>query len=164
MTSRDGYLVRCLLAAAIGVSVSVQPLRAQTERTITKLAEGVYAIQHRDGHDGTASGNTTVIIGDRQVFVVDACFLPSAAKEDIAQIRQWTDKPVTFVLNTHFHNDHNFGNRAYMDAFPAVTIIAHVQTKKDMDELAQDRSAARSGRRRSTSRWRHRARTATGRR
>jgi cyclase len=135
MTSRDGYLVRCLLAAAIGVAAGVQPLRAQTERTITKLADGVYAIQHRDGHDGTASGNTTVIIGDRQVFVVDACFLPSAAKEDIAQIRQWTDKPVTFVLNTHFHNDHNFGNRVYMDAFPAVTIIAHVQTKKDMDEF-----------------------------
>jgi cyclase len=135
MTSRDGYFVRCLLAAAIGVSAGVLPLRAQTGRTITKLAEGVYAIQHRDGHDGTASGNTTVIIGDRQVFVVDACFLPSAAKEDIAQIRQWTDKPVTFVLNTHFHNDHNFGNRAYMDAFPAVTIIAHVQTKKDMDEF-----------------------------
>src|SRR3984957_19713256 len=133
MTSRDGYLVRWLLAAAIGVSASVQPLRAQTERKITKLAEGVYAIQHRDGHDGTASGNTTVIIGDRQVFVVDTCFLPSAAREDIAQIRQWTDKPVSFVLNTHFHNDHNFGNRIYMDAFPAVTVIAHVETKKEMD-------------------------------
>src|ERR1700722_9705589 len=133
MTSRDGYLVRWLLAAAIGVSASVQPLRAQTERKITKLAEGVYAIQHRDGHDGTASGNTTVIIGDRQGFVVDACFLPPAAKGDIAKIRQWPDKPVTFVLNTHFHNDHNFGNRAYMDAFPAVTIIAEVETKHDMD-------------------------------
>jgi hypothetical protein len=33
------------------------------------------------------SGNTTVIIGDRQVFVVDTCFRPSAAREDIAQIR-----------------------------------------------------------------------------
>src|SRR5262249_22531230 len=52
---------------------------------------------------------------------------------DIAQIRQWTNKPVAFVLNTHFHNDHNFGNRIYMDAFPAVTIIAHVETKHDMD-------------------------------
>ena len=96
---------------------------------LTKLADGVYAIEHRQ-NDG---GNTTVIIGDRQVFVVDTCFLPSAAREDIAQIRQWTDKPVSFVLNTHFHNDHNFGNRVYMDAFPAVTIIAHVETKKDMD-------------------------------
>lgn len=64
---------------------------------------------------------------------MDSCFLPSAAREDISQIRKWTDKPVTFVLNTHFHNDHNLGNRIYMDAFPALTIIAHVETKKDMD-------------------------------
>ena len=99
---------------------------------VTKLADGVYEIEHRDAHDGLASGNTTVIIGDRQVFVVDAGFLPSDAREDIAQIRQWTSKPVAFLLNTHFHNDHNLGNRVYMDAFPAVTIIAHTETAKDM--------------------------------
>jgi cyclase len=102
---------------------------AQELRKVTKLADGVYEIQH--SHDG--GGNTTVIIGDRQVLVVDTCFLPSAAREDIAQIRQWTNKPVSFVLNTHFHNDHNLGNRIYMDAFPALTIIAHTETKKDMD-------------------------------
>ena len=98
----------------------------QTPRKVTQLAAGVYEIEH----PRASSGNTTVIIGERQVFVVDTCFLPSAAREDIAQIRQWTDKPVSFVLNTHFHNDHNLGNRAYMDAFPALTIIAHVETKK----------------------------------
>jgi cyclase len=108
-------------------------LLGQTERKVTKLAEGVYEIEHQDTGDGFTSGNSTVIVGDRQVFVVDSCFLPSAAREDIAQIRQWTGKPVTFVLNTHFHNDHNLGNRIYMDAFPALTIIAHVETKKEMD-------------------------------
>jgi len=101
----------------------------QTQRKVTKLAEGVYEIEH--SHNG--GGNTTVIVGKRQVFVVDSCFLPSAAREDIAQIRQWTNVPVSFVLNTHFHNDHNFGNRVYLDAFPGLTIIAHVETKKDMD-------------------------------
>ena len=62
-----------------------------------------------------------------------APLLPSDAREDIAQIRQWTSKPVSFLLNTHFHNDHNLGNRAYMDAFPALTIIAQTETKKEMD-------------------------------
>jgi glyoxylase-like metal-dependent hydrolase (beta-lactamase superfamily II) len=100
---------------------------------VTKLADGVYEIEHQPLHAPFASGNTTVIIGERQVFVVDSGFLPSTAKQDIAQIREWTDKPVSFVLNTHFHNDHNLGNRVYMDAFPAVTIIAHVETKKEMD-------------------------------
>src|SRR5580692_4246971 len=115
------YLLAFVLSAAAASTLG------QSQRKVTQLADGVYEIQHEP------NGNTTVIIGERQVFVVDTCFLPSAAREDIAQIRKWTDKPVSFVLNTHFHNDHNFGNRAYMDAFPALTIISHVETKKDMD-------------------------------
>jgi len=117
---------------ALGLAAA-QPLSGQTERKVTKLADGVYEIQHKDEQLGVGSSNTTVIIGDRQVFVVDAGFMPSDAREDIAQIRQWTDKPVSFVLTTHFHNDHNFANRAYMDAFPATTFIATVEAKKDMD-------------------------------
>lgn len=119
---------------AVGL-LTAASLYAQTERKVTQLATSVYEIRHQDAGDGFASGNTTVIIGDRQVFVVDSCFLPSAARQDIAQIRQWTDKPVAFVLNTHFHNDHNLGNRTYIDAFPALTIIAHAETKKEMDRF-----------------------------
>src|SRR3954464_3347945 len=119
----------------IGVLLSAASMSGQTERKVTKLADGIFEIEHRDSLDGFASGNSTVIIGERQVLVVDTCFLPSAAREDIAQIRQWTDKPVSFVLNTHFHNDHNLGNRAYMDAFPALTVIANVETKKEMDRF-----------------------------
>lgn len=124
--------MRKIVAAAICSGLlAATPVVALTERKITKLTDGVYEIQHAQG----GGGNTTVIIGDRQVFVVDTGFLPSAAREDIAQIRQWTDKPVSFVLNTHFHNDHNLGNRIYMDAFPALTVIAQVETKKEMDRF-----------------------------
>jgi len=123
---------RLLLAVMCGgFLAAAMPVTAQTERQVIKLADGVYEIEHARG----GGGNTTVIIGDRQVFVVDTGFLPSAAREDIAQIRQWTNKPVAFVLNTHFHNDHNFGNRIYMNAFPALTIIAQVETKKEMDRF-----------------------------
>lgn len=103
------------------------------QRRITKLADGVYSIEHKNLNDGSSSGNTTVIIGDREVFVVDSCYRPSSAQEDIAQIRQWTNKPVGYLLNTHFHNDHNNGNKAYIDAFPSLAIIAQEETKKDMD-------------------------------
>ena len=104
-----------------------------SQRQVTKLAEGVYSIQHKHLNDGNVNGNTTVIIGEREVFVVDSCYLPSFAREDIAQIRQWTDKPVGYLLNTHFHNDHNNGNKAYLDAFPSLAIVAQVETKRDMD-------------------------------
>jgi len=134
------------LATAVGIALLLAAAaRAQGARKATKLAEGVYAIEHGDANDGFASGNTTVIVGERQVLVVDSGFLPSAAREDIAQIREWTDKPVTFLVNTHFHNDHNLGNRVYMDAFPGLTIIAHAETKKEMD-LFGPGSAAREER------------------
>ena len=133
MTCRGDSSRVVAAAVSIGLIAVVTSLGAQTPRKVTKLADGVYEIRAFGCADRISSGNTTVIIGDRQVFVVDAGFLPSVASEDIAQIRQWTDKPVCFVLNTHFHNDHNLGNRAYMDAFPAVTIIAEVETKHDMD-------------------------------
>ena len=117
-----------LTSLFLGLLVAVTPVLAQSDRKVNKLAEGVYEIEHHGDN-----GNTMVIIGERQVFVVDTCLLPSVARQDIAQIRQWTDKPVSFVLNTHFHADHNFGNRIYMDAFPALTVIAHAETKRDMD-------------------------------
>ncbi|HET9699095.1 MAG TPA: MBL fold metallo-hydrolase [Terriglobales bacterium] len=129
MSSSRDWKWLWLFAVLLGSLVA----RAEEKRTVTKIADGVYAIEHATGAHMMRSGNTTVVIGERQVLVVDTCFEQSAAREDIAQIRQWTDKPVAFVLNTHFHNDHNLGNRAYMTAFPAVTIVAHTETKKSMD-------------------------------
>jgi glyoxylase-like metal-dependent hydrolase (beta-lactamase superfamily II) len=103
------------------------------ERKITKLVEGIYEIRHKDPIPSFVDGNTTVIIGERGVFVVDSGSLGSTAREDIAQIKQWTDKPVRYVLNTHWHADHNNGNKAYMDAYPNVDIIAQAETKRLMD-------------------------------
>lgn len=102
-------------------------------RQVTRIAEGVYEIRHKDPFPGWVTGNTTVIIGTQAVFVVDACQLPSDAREDIAQIRQWTDKPVRYLLNTHWHSDHNGGNQAYAEAYPGVAIVAHDETRQMMD-------------------------------
>ena len=131
----------------VGSSISRLPLRAtllvigliapvllsadsagSNQRMVSKLAENIYVILHKDAPDHFPQGNTTVIIGDTGVLVVDSCYLPSSAREDIAQIRQWTNKPVRYLLNTHWHNDHNQGNSAYADAFPRVTIIAQTET------------------------------------
>lgn len=102
-------------------------------RQVTQLADGVYSIRHQDPTDDFPDGNTTVIIGSREVFVVDSCYLPSSAKRDIDDIRQWTSKPVRYLLNSHWHNDHNGGNKVYKDAFPALDILAHTETRAMMD-------------------------------
>jgi glyoxylase-like metal-dependent hydrolase (beta-lactamase superfamily II) len=101
-----------------------------TERSFVKLAEGVYAIRHKDAPDTFPQGNTTVIIGEREVLVVDSCYLPSSAREDIAQIRALTNKPVRYLVNTHWHYDHTMGNGTYWEAFPGLSIIAHSETAK----------------------------------
>ena len=98
------------------------------ERTVGEVADGVYVILHRDGPDSNPQGNTTVIIGDRDVMVVDSGYLPSSAREDLAQIKEWTTKPVRFLVNTHWHPDHVRGNPVYASAFPGLTILAHTVT------------------------------------
>ncbi len=103
---------------------------ATKTRTVTKLADGVYEIRHPDAPDTFPQSNTTVVIGDRGVLVVDSGLLPSTAREDVAQIRRWTDKPVTWLLNTHWHFDHTLGNATYQAAFPAVQIVATRATQK----------------------------------
>ncbi|HKS26903.1 MAG TPA: MBL fold metallo-hydrolase [Pyrinomonadaceae bacterium] len=102
-------------------------------RTVTKLAEGIYVIRHPDAPDTFPQGNTTVIIGEREVLVIDSCYMPSSAREDIAQIRQWTQKPVRYLVNTHWHYDHTMGNGVYAEAFPGLAIIAQAETRKQIE-------------------------------
>ena len=119
-----------LLVSASFAGGSIFDSGKTTQRTVTKLAEGIYTIRHKDAPDTFPQGNTTVIIGDREVLVVDSCYLPSSAREDIAEIRKWTDKPVRYLVNTHWHFDHTMGNGTYSDAFPGLNIIAHVETAR----------------------------------
>ncbi len=119
-----------LLATSAALAMlAAQP--ADDGRSVTRVADGVWVIRHRT--TPFEGGNTTVIVGDRDVLVVDACQLPYAAREDIAEIRRLTPKPVRWLVNTHWHNDHVTGNGAYAAAFPGLAIVAHAETKRDMD-------------------------------
>ncbi len=124
---------RCLiplLILLIAPALALADSSSVKERTTTKIADGIYVIRHQDAPNGFPQGNTTVIIGDREVLVVDSCYLPSSAREDIAQIRQWTDKPVRYLLNTHWHADHSRGNGTYANAFPSISIISQTATRE----------------------------------
>jgi len=123
-----GILCTITLAASTAVADS----SVTQQRSVTQVADGVYAIRHVDSPDTNPQGNTTVIIGERAVLVVDSGYLPSSAVEDIAQLRRWTKLPVRYLLNTHWHPDHQRGNSTYVDAFPEVTIVAHRETAKLM--------------------------------
>ncbi len=152
--SRNAAIARrwsrvALTTLILSGTVALGDSSTTTQRSITRVAEGVHVIRHPDAPDTFPQGNTTVIIGDRGVLVVDSCLLPSSAREDIEQIRKWTDKPVTWLLNTHWHFDHTLGNRTYAEAFPAIQIVAHTATRKtiaDYNPGAVARYPGRAGR------------------
>jgi len=130
-----GSLAACIqglvLAGVASTTWAAVPHTAA--RSLTKVAEGVYLIVHKDVSDDWPEGNTVVIVGDRGVFVVDACLLVQTAREDIAEIRKLTPKPVRYLLNTHWHIDHNAGNSAYLEAFPELEILAQSETRRIMN-------------------------------
>lgn len=145
LLSKSELLCRAAVLPAFSLAVAgafaAAPSWITTERSVTKVADGVYVIIHKDAVAGAwPQGNTTVVIGEQSVLVVDACFLTDSAREDIADIRRLTPNPVRYLVNTHFHLDHNGGNSAYVDAFPDLQIIAHESTRRLMND--SNRSAA----------------------
>ena len=143
--SRYGLGVALALAvvhAPPGTAQATQP-GARIER----IADGVYAIIHDATDEQFPSGNTGVVIGDDGVLVVDATYLPSHAKADIALIRSVTDKPIRYLVITHLHRDHNGGASAYRDAFPGVAVVSGAQTRDfiAINRAATAKSAAASG-------------------
>jgi cyclase len=60
--------------------------------------------------------NSTVIVGDKGVIVVDSGGSAEIGRHIAAAVRRITDKPVTHVVNTHHHGDHYLGNVAFEGA------------------------------------------------
>ncbi len=129
-------LIGSTMAVGQSAASATDPMPSATTfvRQVQKLGNGVYAIRHADVGGASPQGNTLVVIGGNEVLVVDTTQTPADAREDIAQIKHWTDKPVRYVVNTHWHEDHTRGNRAYVDAFPGLQIIAHAETAKQMHD------------------------------
>jgi glyoxylase-like metal-dependent hydrolase (beta-lactamase superfamily II) len=102
---------------------------------IQKAAPGVYFAHARP--QTMVNCNAAIFVRSKDVVVVDAHSKPSAAAAIIRQIRrQVTEKPVRYVINSHFHWDHTQGNHAYKEAGGKVDFIASSMTKELMEKLA----------------------------
>ncbi|MCS7081972.1 MAG: MBL fold metallo-hydrolase [Bacteroidetes bacterium] len=118
-------LLLCTLCLVFGLGVNAQPRYFDWK----EVAPGVYAAIGKPG----VLSNAAVIITEEGVVVVDTHLRPSWARDLIEQIRRLSRQPVRFVINTHWHNDHTHGNRAYQAAFPqGVIFIAHHLTREDL--------------------------------
>jgi cyclase len=101
--------------------------------TLTPIVDGVYAAIAKPAYK--VNCNAVVILLERSVLVVDTHSKPSASKALIEQIKGITDKPVKYVVNTHFHWDHFQGNQSYPNAWPAgVEIVSSEATRLNIEQ------------------------------
>lgn len=97
-----------------------------------KVAEGVYLFTTTPYADVGLSGNSVAILSNDGVLVFDSSATPETAATVLAEIRKLTDKPVRYLVNSHWHWDHWGGNETYLAAFPGLQIITHEKTRELM--------------------------------
>src|SRR5215213_3635210 len=103
-------LLACLL---LSTPMPLPAARPPKPYDVVQLADGVYGFVWRDPLQDPIEGNALFVINDRDVLVVDTGLLPSSARRMAAEVRRLTNKPVRYVVNTHWHDDHHNGNQIY---------------------------------------------------
>jgi cyclase len=112
----------CLFVALFvfaAASAQQQPDFSKVEIKVIKVAGTVYMLQGMGGNIG-------VCVGDDGILIVDDQYAPLADKIKAA-LKSISDKPVKFVLNTHWHGDHTGGNPYFGETAP---IIAHENVRQ----------------------------------
>ena len=107
-----------LVSALFTASLFAQDF-SKVQMKVIKVQGNVYMLQG-------AGGNIGVSVGDDGIVIVDDEFAPLAPKIKEA-LKAITDKPVKFVINTHYHGDHTGGNAVFGREG---TIVAHDNARK----------------------------------
>lgn len=124
--------ILCLLTALLCLGSALAddgPFTMEFE----ELAPGVWAGVRADSPRFPVMGNTTFVISEEGVVVFDGGGMPKMAELVIEKIRSLTDKPVTHVITSHWHGDHNFGVYRFAEEFDNVQFIAHEFTRDVMN-------------------------------
>jgi glyoxylase-like metal-dependent hydrolase (beta-lactamase superfamily II) len=124
--SRTAALI--ILLVAVAAMAASTPAQSQSFN-IVKVTNDVYAAIGQNG----VFGNGSFIVTQDYVVVVDTQLRPTWARDMISEIKKVTDKPVRYVINTHWHSDHTLGNQAYVAAYgPTVEFIGQSNTREDL--------------------------------
>ena len=79
----------------------------EKEKSFIELTEGAY------GYTAGGDPNSGVIIGEKAVMVIEAQATPLLAEDVIAKVRSVTDKPIKYLVLTHYHAVRVLGASAY---------------------------------------------------
>src|ERR1700733_12761523 len=95
---------------------------SKVQMKVSNVAGNVYMLQG-------AGGNIGASVGDDGIVIVDDQYAPLAEKIQAA-LKGITDKPVRFIINTHYHGDHTGGNEYFQKQAP---IIAKDNVRKRLE-------------------------------
>jgi cyclase len=105
-----------------GLAVAQQQDFSKVQIKVSKVAGNVYMLQG-------AGGNIGASVGDDGIVIVDDQYAPLADRIQAA-LKGITDKPVRFIINTHYHPDHTGGNEYFQKQAP---IIAQDNVRKRLE-------------------------------
>ena len=133
MHLNSGWMRASLLLGAVAVSMGVQPACGQQDPDwskvqikATKVSGNIYMLEGQ-------GGNIAASVGEDGIVIVDDQFAPLADKIQAAlKELKVTDKPVRFVINTHYHGDHTGGNVPFANA--GSTVIAQDNVRKRLEK------------------------------
>src|SRR5882724_13373169 len=122
-------LARWSLAGAMVVAMCVAYVHAQLGSAPSKLntvriADDLFVI-----HNDFVPGNTTALVTNEGVILVDDKFEIDFANI-VAEVKKLTPQPIKYVINTHHHGDHS-GSNAKMQALN-VQVVASEQARENM--------------------------------
>lgn len=119
---RQRATVVCAVLFAIAIAVAQDEDLSKVQIKVTKVSGSVYMLQG-------AGGNIGASVGEDGIVVVDDQYAPLAEKIQAA-LKGVTDKPVRFIINTHYHGDHTGGNAFFQKQAP---VIAQDNVRKRLE-------------------------------
>lgn len=122
-----------LAITLLSTNAASQDINTGSHKLI-KVGDGIYAVE-----PVFAGANGALIVNKSGVVVIDSHSTPASSATLIEAVRQITDTPIRFVVNTHWHVDHHSGNETYAETYgPQVNFIAHHHTREDIPTLGRE--------------------------